>query len=138
MFFHGVNMLAVLAATLVSIALGVIWYSPYLFGRFWMREVGVTEEEIDTAFLARATRFGSGFLLHGAVFFAIALLFRYFKNVDGAVFTRIVTPVLVCALVPNLSRVVWEKGSLRHFCITGGYTLLFVLVGAGIISYWPW
>ncbi len=40
-----INYLAVLACGIVSMILGSIWYGP-IFGRTWMRIVGVTEEDL--------------------------------------------------------------------------------------------
>jgi hypothetical protein len=41
--------LAVIAATVVGFALGAVWYGP-LFGKAWMREVGVTQEALKKDF----------------------------------------------------------------------------------------
>lgn len=38
------NYLAVLTATVSTFMLGGLWYSPALFGRTWMQEMGFTEE----------------------------------------------------------------------------------------------
>lgn len=39
------NFYAVLAATLVNLVIGFIWYNPKVFGTIWMRESGMTEEK---------------------------------------------------------------------------------------------
>ena len=40
MQMHSLNYLAVLVAALTSIILGFLWYSPLLFAKPWMREMG--------------------------------------------------------------------------------------------------
>ena len=40
------NYLAILAATVSTFVLGGLWYSPVLFGRAWMRELGVNPEAL--------------------------------------------------------------------------------------------
>jgi len=37
--------LAILVATVVSFFLGALWYSPALFGRVWMREAGLGDQQ---------------------------------------------------------------------------------------------
>jgi Protein of unknown function (DUF1761) len=40
------NLYAVLVASLVTLLIGMIWYSPAVFGTIWMKETGLTEEEL--------------------------------------------------------------------------------------------
>lgn len=42
------NWLAVIAATIVTMALGTVWYGP-LFGKKWMQLEGLTKKEVDNA-----------------------------------------------------------------------------------------
>ena len=42
-----VNWLAVLVGTVLSMALGALWYGP-LFGQLWLRLIGKTEDELES------------------------------------------------------------------------------------------
>jgi hypothetical protein len=43
-----INIWAVLLATLSTMVVGSIWYTPRVFGRYWMRTVGLDEAEISS------------------------------------------------------------------------------------------
>lgn len=38
------NYISILIAGIVSMALGFVWYSPFVFGKIWMKEKGLTKE----------------------------------------------------------------------------------------------
>jgi Protein of unknown function (DUF1761) len=40
------NFIAVFSSALVTLIIGMIWYNPKVFGTIWMREAGLTEEEL--------------------------------------------------------------------------------------------
>ncbi len=46
--FSSVNWLAVLVGTVLSMALGALWYGP-LFGQTWLKLIGKTEEELESS-----------------------------------------------------------------------------------------
>ena len=66
----GINWLAVVVATLVAFARGGRWYSKALFGNTWLEEVGLTEEAINNANMAKT--FGSTFVLQLLATIALA------------------------------------------------------------------
>lgn len=46
MFFQNINYLTIIVATALCVALGFLWYSSIMFGRRWMKEMGLTQETI--------------------------------------------------------------------------------------------
>ncbi len=46
MFISSVNLLAVVVATIVSMAIGWLWYSPVLFGKAWLKALGRGEADV--------------------------------------------------------------------------------------------
>jgi hypothetical protein len=48
MFFNGINYITVIVAAVASMGLGFLWYSPYAFGRRWIKEMEMTPEEMAT------------------------------------------------------------------------------------------
>ena len=47
MFFQNINYWTVAIAALLSVGLGFVWYSPWLFGKRFMKETGMTPEKIE-------------------------------------------------------------------------------------------
>ena len=45
-FLIQVNYIAVVAAGIASMILGFLWYSPYVLGKQWMKEKGLTAEKL--------------------------------------------------------------------------------------------
>jgi hypothetical protein len=41
-----INLLPVIVAGIVNMALGMLWYSPFLFGKLWMKSMHKTPEEM--------------------------------------------------------------------------------------------
>lgn len=41
-----INLIPVIAAAVINMALGMLWYSPYVFGKLWIKSMGRTPEEI--------------------------------------------------------------------------------------------
>lgn len=41
-----INLIPVILAGVINMALGALWYSPIVMGKLWMRSMGKTEEEI--------------------------------------------------------------------------------------------
>jgi hypothetical protein len=63
------NFYAVLVAALTTLVVGSIWYSPMLFGNAWMKETGLTEEELKKGSMLKI--FGLTFVF--SVMFAMIL-----------------------------------------------------------------
>ena len=41
------HVLAIFAATFLAVAIGVIWYSPWVFGPLWLHITGVTASDVE-------------------------------------------------------------------------------------------
>ena len=138
------NGLALAVAIVAMVAVGFVWYGP-LFGRVWMREMGMNE----------ATPPEPGIMLRGLILMmAGALLNAYaiacvmevwrpsawripsdrsdsFYAVVGALI-----PWLGFAVPMLLSSVAWEQRSWKLFGINAGYQLLALLTAAMILAHW--
>src|SRR5258708_3952514 len=44
-----INLIPVILAALVNMVIGMLWYSPYLFGKYWMKVQGKTKEDMNSS-----------------------------------------------------------------------------------------
>lgn len=133
MNLDAINWWAVVAAAFSSFLLGGLWYSPVLFGKAWLKETGLTEEQVQSGNPARI--YGLSFLLAlvGSAVFALflgpspALPFAV-----GVGFTAGVAWVAGSFGINYL----FERRSGRLFLINGGYhTAQYTLIGT-ILGLW--
>lgn len=127
-----INWLAVLAAALSAFILGGLWYGP-VFGKAWMAASGVTEE-----------RARSG---NPALTFGLAFLLALISSASFAVFLGPAVTLMQGTLYGLTAGLCWvaasygisylfERRTLSHFLINGGYhTVQFTLIGA-ILGTW--
>ena len=47
MGFYGINLLGVLVAAVAAMIVGMLWYSPNVFGNKWMKLSGISKKKID-------------------------------------------------------------------------------------------
>ena len=130
--FAGVNWLAVVVGTVVSMALGALWYGP-LFGSMWMRMIGKRAEEIESdpmaylktaiaAFVAMlflnvvVSSFGAATFTNGLI--AGALIFVGFGATQTFVYTTFEGP---------------KEGVWLLFC---AYQIIVFSVMGGVFAIW--
>ena len=127
------NVLAVLAAAVATFVLGVLWYSPALFGKAWQREAGVTDEQMRTSNKARV--FGLAFILSLVAAFVFALFLGPRPPVSlglGAGFSAGLCWVAASFGINYL----FEQRSFKLWLINAGYhTLQFTIIGL-ILGLW--
>lgn len=125
------HMLAIAIATIVSYLLGSLWYSPFLFGPTWQREIGLNPEHfkssgampfIITFIYTLITAFGFSFLIQGA----------------GSLFDMIKTALIVGLLIvaPSLGINYQFSGrNMVSFLIDAGYHVARIALFALVFWY---
>ena len=133
-----VNLLGVLTAAVVGgMGLGFLWYGP-LFGKHWLKLVGMTEEKMKAAMKEGMAK------VYGISFFA-ALVLAYFTGalvkMMGA--TTVVTGAQVGFMIwlgfvatTHISSYLYENKSMKLYKLNMGYFLVQLLVMGGILALW--
>lgn len=121
-----INWIGIIAASVSAFVLGGIWYGP-LFGKKWQALVGLTDEQVKSANMAKV--FGGAFVLT----FAAAFVFAMFLGPDitmqdGAAYGFSAGLFWVAASF-GINYLFAQK-PLSLWFIDGGYaTLMFTLFG---------
>ncbi|WP_298509458.1 DUF1761 domain-containing protein [uncultured Kordia sp.] len=142
-----VNWIALAVAALSTLVIGFLWYGP-LFGKAWMKETGITEEQAQKGM---PLRFGLSVVLA-----FIAVFFIYLTSVvsggmppdelhgiemtkfhtfgHGALHGAVAALFLVMpALVTNS---LFEQKSLKYMLINVGYWIVTFAIMGGIVNAW--
>lgn len=131
MDFSGVNFLAVVVATIASYGLGALWYGP-IFGKTWQGEVGLTEDDIKGANMARI--FGTTLVLTFIMALGIAL-FGDLKDWMSGLQSGLMFGVFFVAASMGINYLYQQK-SLKLWLIDIGYQVLFLGIMGAILGAW--
>ena len=128
-----INIFAVLTATLVSMAVGLVWYSPWACGNIWMKTVGLSNTDLERGVWHR---FALGFVAQGVLLVVLTNLFVQTHTVVPS--HLLVVSVTLAVLAVQAGTVIWERKSFVYFLINGVYTSAVIVGGSAIVIYWPW
>ena len=126
--FASINYLAVLVAAVLAFGLGSIWYGKPLFGSAWQREMGLSDEDLQS---------GNMGMIFGATFVAafIAMLFlAIFMGPDATVATGALHGAIIAAVFIATSiatHYLFSRKAMKLFLIDAGYDVVrYALAGA--------
>lgn len=128
-----INVLAVIAAAFSTFAIGGLWYSPALFGKAWLRELGEDASFLETGNIKLI--FGGAFALALIMAFNLAGFVTGYEDwtwglIGGALagIGWVATSLGVIYL--------FERRSMTLFLINAGYLVVAFLVMGLIIGLW--
>ena len=129
-----VNIWAVAVSALSAFLIGGLWYSPALFGKAWMKESGLNDEDIENSNMAKI--FGLAFIFILVMGYSLAM-FLNDPSIDmhmGAFYGFLAgfTWIALALAVNSL----YERKSWKYMVINGAYwTVVFTLMGL-ILGAW--
>lgn len=137
-----INWWALLVTTIVSFVLGFLWFGP-LFGKIWMKTIGVTMPETITPemkkgmmigyFWVLVTAFITNFVLLHNITFGIAAL--GFGGIAAGLQAGLWNWLGFC-LPLLVASVMFESRPKKYILVTGGYYLVSLLINGMIIASW--
>ena len=132
--FGAFNWWAVLVATVAGYALGALWYSPFLFGKSWMKLEGLKEEDckkgwFKAMFITFITTLLTAFALEAIVATWVINEWNY-----AIPLTFLVGLFIYAGNV--LSDFLYSRRPLKLFWITAMYRVVMIFVMLVILIIW--
>jgi len=133
----GINLIAVLAAAVVTFALGALWYSPLLFARQWVAAHGFTPEKVEAMQKRAGSAYGVTFVCWLAMAAALAVLTRRI-GVDSALGGLKLGALCWAgfAATVGLSGHMFSERRLPAYLIDASYQLVSLLGMGVILAIW--
>lgn len=132
----GVNMVEVLVAGVAAFVVGSIWYSPALFGKQYMKMVGMTEKEMKAG--------KSGMMAMMAQTLVISVITAYvFAHILGFSGSNTLADSIMVAFwvwlgffaTTHYLGVLYEKKTMQMWFIQAGYSLVSLIAMALVYVY---
>ena len=142
-----INYLAILGAVVTAVVLGSLWYGP-LFGKAWMKEVGLTTDDM---MKAKTDPSAKSAMLRSYVLMTLGSVVMAYVLAYALAFSSAYTQTVGIAaglmagfwswlgfvLPVSLGPVLWENKSWKYWFITSGYYLVNLLVMGAILASFP-
>jgi Protein of unknown function (DUF1761) len=140
MDMHNLNWLAILVATISTMVVGFLWYSPILFAKPWMREMGYDpNDKSKTQEMQKSAgpAYAGSFLANLLSAFTLALILHGMRGEDlhGGLMLSFHVWLGFVATV-QFTGALFMKQSMKLFAINTGYQLVCYLVMGAILTLW--
>ncbi len=129
----GLNVWAVVVATLLGFVLGGLWYSPVAFGPAWLSAIGKREEELGSPARAMLVTLVSSFVT-SLIFAALVTRLGIHTWAAGAGFGLVIGVGLIgAALASDFAFCRW---SVKLLAILAGYRIVYSAIAGALLAAW--
>jgi hypothetical protein len=140
MHMHNLNLLAVLVAAISTMVVGFVWYSPILFAKPWMREMGYDPNDksrVQEMQKSAGPAYLGSFVASLVSAFVLALFLHQMRAQSLGLGLLVGFHVwLGFVATVQLTGVLFMKQSMKLFGINTGYQLVCYLVMGAILGVW--
>lgn len=124
------NWLAVVLATVAFFAVGALWYT-VLFGKAWLREVGIPEEQLKSG-ANMPLIFGTCFVLEFIVCLTVGHMFDFLEPSDRSKMMIAVGLALGVMMPATGINYLYQRKSLKLFLIDSGHFVAGMAAVGGV------
>jgi hypothetical protein len=158
------NFLAIIIAALTSLVVGFVWYNPKVFGTIWMKETGLTQEQLENGNMLKI--FGLTFVYSLMIAFMMHVLVIHQMGalgmIGGSNFINTAKPSYLAFMtdygdafrsfkhgalhgfmsgiflaLPLISiNGLFERKSWKYMAISAGYWIIIMTIMGSIICGW--
>jgi len=131
--FASINYFAVLVAAVLAFGVGSLWYGKPLFANVWMKETGLTEEQLQGANFGMI--FGSSLVMS----FIAMLFLAVFIGPNATVFIGALHGAIIAGIFIGTSlatNYLFSQRSLKLFLIDAGYDLVRYTLAGSVLGAW--
>lgn len=134
---YDVNYIAIVISAVAMMVLGFLWYGP-LFGKFWMKEMGLTKSDMEKAKKKGMTKsyvlMAASAIVMSYVFAHVLLAFG--SNSAPAALQGAFWTWLGFVATVMLGKVLWEGKSWKLYILDAGYYLVGLGIVGQILTFW--
>lgn len=140
MHMHSLNWLAILVAAISTMVVGFLWYSPLLFAKPWMREMGYDPNDkakTDEMKKSAGPAYAGSLVASLISAFTLALILHGLRAEDlhfGIMASFHIWLGFVATV--QFTSALFMKQSMKLFAINTGYQLVCFLVMGTILTVW--
>lgn len=137
MDFSNINFLAVAVAGVASFVLGALWYSPILFGKTWQKELGYSDEYLQSGNMGLT--FGTSFVLMLIMSFGMAIILPKIAGDTLSFSSGLTNGILIGLLFVGTSigiNYLYQCKSFKLWAIDAVYQILFLGIIGAILGAW--
>jgi uncharacterized protein YneF (UPF0154 family) len=134
---QSVRVLPVVVSAVVVFLIGMLWYSPVLFAKAWMKAHGHTEEKLRQMQAQAGRAYAVTFVCYLVMAFAMSVLLHRIGVVS------VLTGIKVGAILGlgfaaplGLTANVFSEKPLSAYLIDAAYQVVFLIVMGAILAAW--
>lgn len=137
MFDFVINYWAVLVSALAMIVLGALWYSPILFGNYWMKLMGYTHEHMKSHKKEAMRGYVVSFIFTLLTAYILAHFLQYTDASTVADGMKTAGWLWLGFVVPtSAGSFLWENKAFSLFIINIAHSLVGMLIMSAILVSW--
>lgn len=132
--FENINYIELIAAGVAAMVVGFVWYSMAVFGKPWMKTVGLSQSDLKEGMKDAPKMYGLMFVGALVQAYVLSILLNVFGVADYMSAATVAFWAWLGFVAPVvLGNVLFERRSWNYFGITIGYQLVNMVVMSAVL-----